>query len=228
VKIEQEQIIQTALALLDEDGLEAFNMRTLAQRIGVQASAIYWHVAGKAELFSLMAGTFYDKAFASVPSGLPWREWLFRYGTALRAALLAHRDSALLCVNAKPEKYGREKLELLASPLVEAGLSRKQALSYQSTVIFLVLGTSAYEQSAGLHDYLATNIGGFDHAFTQGLTAMVSGFLEEPDEESASSPQVSRSPLRERKAHAGQRTRESFAGVKALQGAPKGSKRKAR
>lgn len=51
-------ILQAALALLEEQG-EAFSMRALAQRLGVDAMAVYHYYAGKEELLqALMAQRF--------------------------------------------------------------------------------------------------------------------------------------------------------------------------
>ena len=71
-----------------------------------------------------MAERFYGRAFAAVPSGLRWRQWLQAYGHAFRTVLLAHRDSAQLCAIAAPSTNAREATELLAQPLVNAGLTR--------------------------------------------------------------------------------------------------------
>ncbi|MGK5064726.1 TetR/AcrR family transcriptional regulator [Janthinobacterium sp. LB3P112] len=51
-------ILQAALALLEEQG-EAFSMRALAQRLGVDAMAVYHYYAGKEELLlALMVWRF--------------------------------------------------------------------------------------------------------------------------------------------------------------------------
>ena len=176
MKIHQRQVIDVALTLLDEQGLPELQMRAVAGRLNVQASALYWHVRNKAELISLMSTHFYDAALRAVPAGLPWREWLLTYGKAFRKALLGHRDSAQLCAIARPLNEDTEAAaDLLSKPLIVAGLSRHVALSYQASVISLVLGWCIYEQSEALHDYLARMIG-FDESFTTGLTAMVAGF----------------------------------------------------
>jgi TetR/AcrR family transcriptional regulator, tetracycline repressor protein len=176
VKIHKRQVIDVALALLDEQGLSELQMRAVASRLDVQASALYWHVRNKGELLTLMAAHFYDAALTSVPDGLAWREWLLTYGNALRRSLLGHRDSAQLCAIAKPlDEDAAAATDILTKPLILAGLSRHVALSYQSSVISLVLGWCIYEQSDVLHDYLARVIG-FDESFTTGLTAMVTGF----------------------------------------------------
>ncbi len=176
MKIHKRQVIDVALTLLDEQGLKELQMRAVASRLNVQASALYWHVRNKGELLSLMSSHFYEAALATVPPGLAWRDWLLTYGNALRRSLLGHRDSAQLCAIAKPlEEDPRTATERLTRPLVVAGLSRDVALSYQSSVISLVLGWCIYQQSEAVHEFLASLIG-FDESFATGLTAMVTGF----------------------------------------------------
>lgn len=176
VKIHKRQVIDVALTLLDEQGLKQLQMRAVASRLNVQASALYWHVHNKAELLSLMSSHFYETALVAVPPGLVWRDWLLTYGNALRAALLGHRDSAQLCAIAKPlEQDPHIAANELTRPLVVAGLRHDVALSYRSSVISLVLGWCIYQQSETAHDFLASVIG-FDESFATGLTAMVAGF----------------------------------------------------
>ena len=43
-------VLDTAHALLAEDGLDALTMRALARRLGVAPNALYSHVPGKTEL----------------------------------------------------------------------------------------------------------------------------------------------------------------------------------
>ncbi|WP_330457739.1 TetR/AcrR family transcriptional regulator [Streptomyces sp. NBC_00820] len=52
----REEILDAALALADERGLEAVSMRALAERVGVTPMALYRHVADKAALLDAMVG----------------------------------------------------------------------------------------------------------------------------------------------------------------------------
>lgn len=176
MKLDRDRIITEALALVREDGLDRFNMRALAQRLGVRASALYWHVGGKEELLAHMAGTFYRRAMEGAPPQADWRAWLIAFGRAFRAGLMEMRDSARLCALARPlpEDAG-EATARLAAPLEQAGLSRRQALTYEASVISLTLGWTVYEQSDALHDHLAQLIG-FERSYTIGLEALVRGF----------------------------------------------------
>lgn len=53
-RLNRERVLRAAVALADEDGIEALSMRSLAQRIGVVPMALYKHVASKEELLDGM------------------------------------------------------------------------------------------------------------------------------------------------------------------------------
>lgn len=85
----RDQILRVALDLIDENGLAAFNIRTLATRLGVFPSAIYWHVPSRDELVSGAVALALD----GVGAGLPEGSWQVRLAALLRnfrTALRAH------------------------------------------------------------------------------------------------------------------------------------------
>ncbi len=53
-KLSVDAVVDAAIALADEAGLQAVSMRTLAGRLGVSAMTLYTYVPGKAELLDLM------------------------------------------------------------------------------------------------------------------------------------------------------------------------------
>ncbi len=90
-------IVQAALDLLDDVGMDGLTVRALAARLGVQAPALYWHVAGKQALLDEMATQIWRRiaeVMAGLPPELPWRELMTTYAAAVRAGLLGHRDGA--------------------------------------------------------------------------------------------------------------------------------------
>ncbi len=90
-------IVQTALDLLDEAGMDGLTVRALASRLGVQAPALYWHVRGKQALLDEMATLIWRQVgdvMAALPVGLPWRELMTTYAVTVRQGLLGHRDGA--------------------------------------------------------------------------------------------------------------------------------------
>jgi TetR/AcrR family tetracycline transcriptional repressor len=90
-------IVQAALDLLDEAGMDGLTVRALASRLGVQAPALYWHVRSKQALLDEMATQIWRRigdVMAGLPAGLPWREVMWTYAATVRAELLGHRDGA--------------------------------------------------------------------------------------------------------------------------------------
>lgn len=173
--LDQAAIVKAAFEVLDHQGLDGLSVRLVAERLGVQAPALYWHVHNKAELLGLMALTFAEAADLAHPDGMTWREKLTLSARLRRQAMLKHRDSARLCVVVEPRKSAADAAPLLVAPLVAAGLDSHRAMSYLAAVIAYTVGWVAYEQSRSMHDYL-TQLFDFDESFEVGLQAMVRGF----------------------------------------------------
>ncbi|MFE3453969.1 TetR/AcrR family transcriptional regulator [Nonomuraea sp. NPDC059194] len=72
-------IVDTAIAVADEVGMAALSMRTVGERLGRTAMALYTYVPNKGELVDLM----YDRALAQLPTGYDlsdgWRAALTRW-----------------------------------------------------------------------------------------------------------------------------------------------------
>lgn len=174
-KLDQAAIVDAAFEVLNNEGLDGLSLRLVADQLGVQAPALYWHVHNKAELLSLMAATFHEAGrLADLEEGT-WRDKLIRCARARRRAMLKRRDSARVCVMAQPLKSAAEVTPQLVAPLLASGLTTRQALSYQAAVIAYTVGWVAYEQSQAMHDFL-TQLIDFDESFETGLRALVSGF----------------------------------------------------
>jgi TetR/AcrR family transcriptional regulator, tetracycline repressor protein len=90
-------IVQAALGLLDEAGLDRLTMRALAARLGVAAPALYWHFASKQALLDELATTVWRQVgdvMAGLPAETPWPEIMTTYAATVRGQLLGHRDGA--------------------------------------------------------------------------------------------------------------------------------------
>src|SRR4249919_227912 len=88
-RLSRSLVLQAAVALADQDGLEAFSMRRLAQELGVVPMALYKHVANKDELLDGMV----DIVFGEIESpsiGPDWRSEMRRRALSTRAALKRH------------------------------------------------------------------------------------------------------------------------------------------
>lgn len=172
----RDQIVAQAFILLEEEGLERLSMRRLASKLKVQAPALYWHVADKAELLGMMSRDIYGAAYAGVGAAEDWRGWLRQFGRTLHASFAAHRDGARLCAIARPSSPVDVPAHAsrIAAPLAVFGLDAKQALAHQAAVISFTLGWTTFETNGPMRDFLRQMMD-FDATFTIGLDALVSG-----------------------------------------------------
>jgi TetR/AcrR family tetracycline transcriptional repressor len=82
VGLTRDQIVATALTLMDEHGQEWLTMRRLADQLGVAAPTLYWHVANRGELI--------DAAVDLALGGGDWRVRVATFMHDLRSRLTAH------------------------------------------------------------------------------------------------------------------------------------------
>jgi AcrR family transcriptional regulator len=143
-------LIETALRLLDEVGLEGLTVRRLAAELGVQSPALYWHIRTKQELLDDMADQMIQAAGMGPPhDGEAWQDWLARRARAYRQSLLAHRDGARIVTHAawlSPATIRLFNDELTA--MVGRGFPPALALRTITTLSQYVNGFVLQEQAA--------------------------------------------------------------------------------
>ncbi|MEV0973992.1 TetR/AcrR family transcriptional regulator [Microtetraspora glauca] len=84
-----EQIAATAVAIADEEGLDAVSMRRLAERLGVATMGLYRYVRGKDDVIELMVDAIYGEE--GMPETAPdWRATLRGAAWGLRGLILRH------------------------------------------------------------------------------------------------------------------------------------------
>ena len=129
-KIQRDQVIEAALALLDEVGLEAITTRKLAQKLGVESATLYWHFKNKASLLEEMASAVLAKHHS-----LPVPEDI------------AHRDGALLHAGTSPARVGGDTFRPKVAYLARVGFTEADAAMILLTLSEYTLGCVLEEQS---------------------------------------------------------------------------------
>lgn len=87
-------MVDAALELLDRVGLPDLSMRRLGEELGVQPSALYWHVASKQELLAAVSGRILAPVARLTGDPDDLGGAAVALGHRLRDRLLAHRDGA--------------------------------------------------------------------------------------------------------------------------------------
>ena len=161
--LSRESIVEAALALVDEEGLEALTVRRLADRLGVTMMAMYWHVRDKAQLLDLVGEALL--AAVELPARSDdWRADLRALLHAARATLHRHPNAAVLAFGrARYGPSGLAMFERLLEILSDAGFNDERAGLAYMALYNLLRGNWSSEASArldgeamaGYRDYLA-------------------------------------------------------------------------
>ena len=94
----REEILDAAVAIADERGIEAVSMRAVAERVGVTPMALYSHVGDKTGLLDAMNGWVLAKLAKSPRSTDPWQR-LFDFARASRRLTRRHPWAAQLLLS---------------------------------------------------------------------------------------------------------------------------------
>lgn len=145
------EILEAALALIDERGLDGLSMRALGARLGVEAMALYRHVAGKRGVLEGVADMLLAQLSAGPPPSGGWREVLAGYARHHRRLVRAHPHAVTL-LSGRPERSyvaARDAGEALLRHLCRCGFGEEDAVRAVRLVNRCVIGFSLDERPAG-------------------------------------------------------------------------------
>jgi AcrR family transcriptional regulator len=149
----QEEILDAAISIADEHGLDAVSMRSVAGSVGVTPMALYPHVGSKAALLDEMIGRLLGQLLpepvgpeAPGLDGLGWRERLAQLARGARAMALRHPWAAGLVFTRSTLAPGSLRVvDLIYAALLDAGIPPAQVPRLERMVSSFFLGHAASE-----------------------------------------------------------------------------------
>lgn len=150
--LERERVVQTALELLDEVGLDGLTLRRLADKLGVKAAALYWHFHNKQDLINSMAVALLHRKLPGdrreFPRDIRWQDIFRAIANHHRQAMLSHRDGARLISGAEFNDSSMfDGLERVLKALCAQGFSPELAFLSTIDVMRYTLGCVFEEQA---------------------------------------------------------------------------------
>lgn len=130
--------METALAILDRDGLDELSMRKIADDLGTGAASLYWHVGSKDELLDLVFDRVIGELRLPDPDPDRWAEQLKDVARAMRDGIARHRDIVRVSMGRFPVGPNAVRFtECVLAILRTGGLSDALAVSgsYLLTVV---------------------------------------------------------------------------------------------
>jgi AcrR family transcriptional regulator len=139
-----ERIVNTAVTVLDEHGIEGLTMRCLAHHLNVTSTALYWHVKTKDDVLDLAV----DRIFGDVPIpdlGDNWLEDIRVLVRGWRGVMLRHPWAPRLVGRPMLGPNVLARTEFLQSALVRGGCYGLQLAVATRMLANYVIGASLTE-----------------------------------------------------------------------------------
>lgn len=184
--LSRDRIVTAALALIDEEGLNALSTRRLAAKLGVSGPSLYNHFATKEAILDAAADTVIAQVdlsmFAPAPDGRPdWRAALLAWGRSYRAALTEHPHIVpFLATGPGLRPAGLRMADAVFGAMVEAGWPAAQATRIGALMRYFVTGSALGSFAGGfVGDPQAYDPADYPHL---GQAHLLAGHREQVDE----------------------------------------------
>ncbi len=152
--LSRDRIRDTALILIDRDGLAALSMRRLAAELGVQAASLYKHYPTKDEVLDDVAGVVTSSVDTSAFEGSePWPTALASWARSYHAALAEHPNLVPYLAQGPGQRDESVRIaNAVHGGLVGAGWPPREATLVGAATRHLVLGSTVGSFSRGFVD----------------------------------------------------------------------------
>ncbi|KXO89464.1 TetR/AcrR family transcriptional regulator [Tsukamurella pseudospumae] len=163
-RLTRDVIVRIALGQIDEHGIAATGMRSVAKQLGVDPKSLYNHVRDKEDLMDAVADAILTSIDAHVPTGDLDAD-LAGIAYAFRAAALAHPRAAPLVLTRPPHTLAAfAPAESILHVLLTAGFGPGEAVHMMRSLLALLIGTLQRELETGT-DYDEAAIASREAAF---------------------------------------------------------------
>jgi TetR/AcrR family transcriptional regulator, tetracycline repressor protein len=142
-KLTRETVVEQALALADDEGVEAVTIRRLAGRLGVTPMALYWHFKNKDELMWALAEHVLSGVTADISPGDSWRKRLRMMVEAIVRVMREHPclPDLLTAVEDKHDVDSfKRATEAALDILTEAGFTLREGFYISSYLLNGAIG----------------------------------------------------------------------------------------
>ena len=118
--MEADEILDSALALVEAEGAEALTMRRLATELGVATTTIYWHVGNRDELVTAVVRRHGERVARTPVAGDTARERVLDVARLIWRTSLQHREVTRLAAEHGASTLHARRLELTMARELEA------------------------------------------------------------------------------------------------------------
>jgi AcrR family transcriptional regulator len=174
--LSRDRILQAALDLVDEGGIESLTMRKLGQALGFEAMSLYNHVANKDDVLDGILDLVLDESELPLPAG-PWQTAIRASAISVHEGFTRHAWACPLLMSPGRIRPGRLRyMDSLLGRLREAGFSAETTYHAYHVLDAHIFGFSLWQAN---HSYNAAQVSDLAAEFAQMIPAEAYPYLHE-------------------------------------------------
>ncbi|MBG0566471.1 TetR/AcrR family transcriptional regulator [Actinoplanes aureus] len=150
-------IVDTAMDILDHEGVASLSMRAIAARLDVKAASLYYHVRNKDSVLQAIADRVAGEVNADIDPDTSWRPMLTAMAARLRAILRAHPGVTAVVATKNVSPQVAQQIADRLGPSLAGGLNTTmdRALLLAQSLYVLVAGLALAEFGDVPHEPVA-------------------------------------------------------------------------
>jgi TetR/AcrR family tetracycline transcriptional repressor len=149
--LSKNKILQAALELVDERGLDNFSVQMVADRFGVTAPSVYHYFADREDLLRGVGLLVYRQLREVQESApveerpRPWAEWVREYARAIYVAVHQHPNVVPILLARKTRRDAADLFDVAVADLERGGLNPNLALTALDATEAIVLAWCVFD-----------------------------------------------------------------------------------
>jgi AcrR family transcriptional regulator len=142
----RDAIVDAALRVLDQEGVDAVSMRRVGEELGTGAATLYWHIGSKDELLDLVLDRAFGELDVPEPDPARWEEQLKELARQGRSVMKQHRDLARLSLGRIPTGPNLLRMSEALLGILRTGTQDRVA-AFGGDLVALLVGAYVFEES---------------------------------------------------------------------------------
>lgn len=154
--ISREIVVRTALAVIDESGIEDFSLATVASRLKIKTPSLYYHFRDKSEILAEVARTILldaDLDTDGVTMTGDWKNCMISMMRPVRRSILRHPKAAPLLLLYPPRHIAMGGYERFLRFLRDRRIPVELHMKIITGSDFIIWGCTQFEASAKAHGF---------------------------------------------------------------------------
>lgn len=143
--ISRRRALESALEIIDNEGIEALSIRRLGEHMHIHGTSLYHHFGNKGEIVAGAARLALEEVGVQQGSGEPWRAWILRSAHQVRQAIRDHPELVPAMLSEDSLAVGAEEADATVVLLESGSVPTSAIVPMLEALELYAIGSALHE-----------------------------------------------------------------------------------